>query len=216
MWSVTKSAIPSNYMQVYDPWNRVLKKVPDSGLLLSSKHDTLRGGKSYTNAALKGGRSYTNAALKGGRSYTNAALKGGRSYTKAALKGGRSYTNAALKGGDATDDLAKLAGELGPTLMNSLSTIAVRTGENIKDLLSDPEKLMKLATQYAPTAISGLTSLYSKMFGAQPSDFQSQEEIEDDIEDLRYQLKEYIRHLKETDTPKYRAFMKRIFRKLGV
>ena len=235
MWQSVKSAVPAGYynmpIQVYDPWQQVLKKVPDPGLLDES---SLKGSGSYSNAALKGGRSYTNAALKGGRSYTNAALKGGKrtrrlrggemsdealdifgDFVNSLLEPSSSSSSSSKTQNDPSSDFAQLAGELGPTFMNSISQIALDQGKKVEDLVKDPEKLMSLAVKYGPTAKKAVTALYSSLSNWWNSGKAADDEYEyhePEPKSRRQELIRYLDYLKDHNRVRYRTLMNKIRR----
>lgn len=175
--SKTNSAI--NYTGYFDPikpWlpntnqpfhnsfiHPELRFAPPYGWDPKYKTDIMGSGK------ISGGRSYTRAALKGGRSYTRAALKGGKSYTRAALKGGRSYTRAALKGGAMDQDLMNVLTHVGDQLWAALIEQSKKLGENIIDMVKDPNNLQKLTNTGGSFLKRWFSSLFSKKKKKQPT-----------------------------------------------
>ena len=116
---------------------------------LQIRAKTPKGGKTITKSRTKKlcGRGYNSAALEG-MGYNSAALEG-MGYDTSALYG-MGYIDAALRGAGFADIVTEMAAAIGPTAMTVIKKIANQLGESLKQLLSDPDKLLAILQQVAP------------------------------------------------------------------
>lgn len=76
-----------------------------------------------------------------------------------------------LEGSGFVDDILGIVGALAPVLKDTLLQIARDTGEDLRRLFSDPEKLKSLVKEYSPKAAAILKKIWSWLpFGKKSSD----------------------------------------------
>lgn len=92
------------------------------------------------------------------------SLRGKGSYTDAALEGYGSYTNAALEGYGIADVLTPLTEQFGDGITNLVKVLADKVGTTLKDLATNPDKLLAAINQYAPSIFSKVKNLFNKLF----------------------------------------------------
>lgn len=122
-----------------------------------------------------------------GHGYDSAALRG-LGYDSAALRG-LGYNSAALAGGSESL-ISEMASQIGSNAMDSINALATRLGTTVNSLVSDPDKLLALLQQYAPSVVNGVKKFFSWLTLSNP--------------DPQTNFVEYMKWLKQTDPEKYR------------
>lgn len=156
----------------------------------------IRARKPRLNPKMLRGCGYTDAALEG-YGYTDAALQG-YGYTDAALEGyGLEGTAGAI-----SDATSAIISNLDENSMKFIYAMANKLNTSVTQLLSDPDKCIRLVKQYAPKVAATIKKVWTWFKGKRAARRRPKTKAE-----------EYLQSLRETDPEAYEKTYKQLQQK---